>query len=262
MATWQLQTRQFLLPKSGHQLSECEDAIGMNAGACRFAIADGATEAFDARRWAQLLAHDWVQVEPAALTPEGFRAWVAKQGQFLHESWNGQSLSWYAEEKSRTGSFATFVGVQICLEVSAPSWSAIALGDACLVHLRNKTILKALPLSHYESFNLTPLLLPSHASMQEAALQSMVVGSGPIQDGDMLLLLSDAAAAWYLRLCEKDDQTRSSFDVLLRAAQDAKLAQLFESERLSGRIKDDDIAVISIEVEAQDGWGAWMSDML
>ena len=66
MSTWQIKTRQFLLPKSGYQLSECEDAIGINAETCRFAIADGATEAFDAQSWARRLAHSWVQVEAAA----------------------------------------------------------------------------------------------------------------------------------------------------------------------------------------------------
>ena len=249
MSAWQLQTRRFLLPKSGHQLSECEDAIGMNPAARRFAIADGATEAFDAGSWAQRLAHGWVQVEPAKLTPDGFRAWVAAEGQILHDSWNGLQLSWYAEEKARMGSFATFVGVQIYLEVSVPSWNAIALGDACLVHRRKETILKALPVSHYEGFNVTPLLVPSEATMQEAALQSIVVGSGLLEHGDVLLLLSDAVAAWYLMLCEKKDETRSRFDGLLTRGQDVELAQLFESERLAGRIKDDDIAVVSIEVE-------------
>ena len=48
-AIWELQTRQLLLPKLGHELSECEDAIAIDAERWRFAVADGATEAFDAR---------------------------------------------------------------------------------------------------------------------------------------------------------------------------------------------------------------------
>jgi hypothetical protein len=250
MSTWQFQTRQFLLPKSGYHLSECEDAIGLNPDNRRFAIADGATEAFDAQRWAQRLANTWVQLEPPALTPEQFRTWVAGEGQSLHESWNALSLSWYAEEKSRSGSFAAFVGVQLDLESETPCWRAIALGDSCLIHSRNKSILKSLPLSHYESFNTTPLLVPSDASIQETAIQRIVVGSGKIGNGDVLLLLSDAAAAWYLMLVEKDDPARSCFEVLLKTQQ-GELKELFERERLAGRIKDDDIAVISIEVNRE-----------
>lgn len=248
MSTWQFQTQQFLLPKSGHQLSECEDAIGINASAGRFAIADGATEAFDAQSWARLLAHDWVQVKQAILTPKDFRAWVWEQGQFLHHSWNGLRLSWYAEEKARAGSFAAFVGVQLDTEVAPPSWRAIALGDACLIHSRNNRVLKALPIASHVNFNASPLLVPSQAAMQEAGLNNVVTSSGALDHGDVLLLLSDAAAAWYLMLVEKDDRTRACFDGLLKMARDNELEELFESERLAGKIKNDDIAVIRIEV--------------
>ena len=249
MSTWQFQTQQFLLPKSGHQLFECEDAIGINALTGRFAIADGATEAFDAQSWALRLASDWVRVRQAVLTPHDFRAWVARQGKSLHDSWSGLRLSWYAEEKARAGSFAAFVGVQLDLDVAPPGWRAIALGDACLIHCRNSGIINALPISNHESFNATPPLVPSCASMQEASLNSVVINSGALEHRDVLLLLSDAAAAWYLMLADIDDGARSRFDAHLKAARDGELEQLFESERLAGRIKNDDIAVIRIEIE-------------
>jgi hypothetical protein len=251
MSTRQLQTRQFLLPKSGHQLSECEDAVGINALNHRFAIADGATEAFDARSWARLLAHSWVQIDEAALTPEEFRVWVLEQGQSLHDSWSGLRLSWYAEEKAREGSFAAFVGVQLDFQSGVDGWRGIALGDSCLIHSRNKTVLTALPVSHYQSFNAAPLLVPSRVTMQEAVLQKVVVGQGMIEPGDVLLLLSDAAAAWYLMLVEKDEKTRSLFEGLLKDVRDEELARFFEGERLAGRIKDDDVAVIRVEVEGR-----------
>jgi hypothetical protein len=63
----------------------------------------------------------------------------------------------------------------------------------------------------------------------------------------VLLLLSDAAAAWYLMLLEKDEQARCSFDLLLSSPDD-ELTRFFESERTAGRLKDDDIAVLRIEI--------------
>src|SRR5262245_39221142 len=110
-AIWDLQTWQFLRPKLGHTSAECEDAIAVDSDSCRFAVSDGATEAFDARNWASRLALNWVQNE-SALTPPEFRDWVAAQGRELRDSWNGLSLSWYSEEKARNGSFAAFVGVE------------------------------------------------------------------------------------------------------------------------------------------------------
>ncbi|MCU1266463.1 MAG: hypothetical protein JWM21_2781 [Acidobacteria bacterium] len=252
MSTWQFQTQEFLLPKSGHQLSECEDAIGINLPAGRFAVADGATEAFDSQSWAQLLAHDWVLQGPVDQTIDEFRAWLARVGQSLHDSWSGLRLSWYAEEKAATGSFAAFVGVQFeKLEGAAHGWRAIAVGDSCLVQCRHNKIVSALPLSRYQDFNATPPLMPSHPSMQAAALEKVVIAAGTIEHGDVLLLFSDAVAAWYLMMAEKDEQARLRFDLLLKTRQESELQLLFEKDRLNGRIKDDDIAVIRIEVSPE-----------
>jgi len=91
---WDLQTWQFLRPKLGHTASECEDAIAIDTESCRFAVADGATEAFDARNWAERLAQNWVQND-SALTLEEFCDWVVAQGRELRNSWRGLSLSWY-----------------------------------------------------------------------------------------------------------------------------------------------------------------------
>src|SRR5947209_6949086 len=217
MSHWHFQTRQFLLAKSGHELSECEDAIGINESTRAFAIADGATEAFAAQSWALKLAHQWVLKNPAPLSVDKFRSWAAAQGEALHDSWDNLQFSWYAEEKSRTGSFAAFIGLQLELDADQPRWQAIALGDACLIHSRKHAIVTALPLTNHQSFNATPLLLPSRSSLQEFALSNLVVRAGTIESGDVLLLFSDAAAAWYLRLNDESDQTSVAFEELIRA---------------------------------------------
>jgi len=243
-AIWELQTRQLLLPKLGHELSECEDAIAIDAERWRFAVADGATEAFDARNWAQRLAQHWVQQE-SALTADEFREWVAAEGRELHESWNGLTLAWYSEEKARTGSFAALVGVELSLESDSPSWRAIALGDACLLHSRRGMLLKALPLCRSECFNSSPVLVASDASM-EASMQSVVTGSGTCDDGDVLLLLSDGVASWSLERLEKNDLDPNEF---LLAKHDDELSKFFDEERSAGRMRNDDIAVVRIEIK-------------
>ena len=141
--TLDLQLRQLLLPKLGQEASECEDVIAVDAQRCRFAVADGATEAFDARKWAERLAQQWVRRQ-STLTSEEFRDWVAAEGRELHESWNGLSLSWYSEAKARTGSFAAFAGVELDLKSELPSWKAIALGDTCLLHRRGDVLVSEL----------------------------------------------------------------------------------------------------------------------
>src|ERR1043165_2830284 len=242
-AIWELQIQQVLLPKSGFEASECEDSIGSDEQNCRFAVADGATEAFDARNWAQQLANNWVRSN-IAFTREAFSEWVTAEGLELHSSWKQLTLSWYAEEKARKGSFAAFIGVELDLRTDARAWKAIALGDACLLHCRNGALIKSLPLSNSASFNSAPILVASDAAIYKNNEQSLVIESGSCEDNDVLFLISDAAAAWFL---ERFEQNNFS-DVFLN--QDSQtVAEFFENERDAGRIRNDDIAVMRLEIQ-------------
>jgi hypothetical protein len=243
-ATWDLQLRQLLLPKLDHDASECEDAIAFDTNTARFAVTDGATEAFHARQWATNLAEHWVRNE-STLTLEEFRKWVADEGRELHDSWSGLTLSWYSEEKARAGSFAAFVGVELDLKTDTPSWKAIALGDTCLLHCRGGVLLKSLPLSRSESFNSAPVLVASNSKLHDSTMQSVVIDSGSCENGDVLLLMSDAAAAWCLQRFEQSD-----FDAnFLTAKADEELIRFFDDEREAGRIRNDDLAVLRIEIK-------------
>ena len=242
-SSWELRTQQLLLPKSGFESSECEDFIGVDEQNCRFAVADGATEAFDARNWAQRLAHNWVSSD-APLTPEAFHSWVNAEGLALHSSWSELTLPWYAEEKAREGSFAAFVGLELDLETDRPAWKAIALGDACLLHCRNGSLIKSLPLSNSASFNSAPLLVASEPSLYKNSEQALVIDCGSCENNDVLFLLSDAAAAWYLERFEQN-----SFSDLFQNNDSAALSEFFENERQTGRIRNDDIAVMRLEIQ-------------
>ena len=242
-AIWELRTQQVLLPKSGFEASECEDSIGSDEQNCRFAVADGATEAFDARNWAQRLANNWVR-SSAALTLEAFHEWVASEGLELHSSWKQLTLSWYAEEKARRGSFAAFVGVELDLRTEASGWKAIALGDACLLHCRNGALIQSLPLANSASFNSAPILVASDPAIYKSNEQSLVIASGSCENNDVLFLVSDAAAAWYLERFEQN----KFVDVFLNRDSEAA-AEFFENERRAGRIRNDDIAVMRLEIQ-------------
>lgn len=243
-AIWDLQLRQLLLAKLGHEASECEDVIAGDMQNGRFAVADGATEAFDARNWAERLAQHWVQ-EDATLTVEEFRSWVAAEGRELQDSWKGLTLSWYSEEKARTGSFAAFVGVEFDLRTEWPSWKAVALGDACLFHCRRGELLKSLPLSRSESFNTAPVLVASDPSLHDSSMESVVIDTGSCESGDVLFLMSDAAASWFLQRREQND---FAVEELLATKSDEELRQFFNEERLAAKIRNDDLAVVRLEV--------------
>ena len=237
---------QFLLPKEGAGLEECEDAVGVNVRASRFALADGATEAFDAGSWARALAEGWAGGETGALTAEEFGRWAAQVGGRWHEGWEGRELPWYAEEKARAGSFAAFVGVEFEEADGALRWRAVALGDSCLVQRRGPRVLVAMPLGDPSEFGACPVLVPSRASALDAALARMSVAEGEAATGDVFLLLSDAAAAWFLKLSAGRDPAAEEFDSLLAASENGALAALLRRERAAGRLKDDDVAAVRI----------------
>jgi hypothetical protein len=238
--------RQFLLPKEGHELSECEDAIGMNETSYRFAVADGATEAFDAGNWARRLAENWVQ-QTGLLNRDEFWQWLVNEGQALSESWNGQQLAWYSEAKQRIGSFAAFVGVEIDFNLGKQDWKAIALGDSCLVQVRAGRVVDSFPLSDSTSFGSAPVLVPSSAATNVRALNEIAIRSGSLLGGDELLLLSDAVASWYLMLFEQADrETISQFATLFSNEPKEPLVKFLELQRSLGRLKNDDVAIVNL----------------
>lgn len=245
---FRVSVRQFVIPKEGSTAEECEDAVAFDAGSLRFAVADGATEAFDARRWAARLAAEWVGAVRAPLTAREFGPWLKEQGEWLHASWEGRKLSWYAEEKRRAGSYAAFVGLRLEASGRRMSWRALALGDSCLVHRRGGEVLDSFPLDSHEAFTSTPSLVPSSEHSREAALSRLVEREGRAEPGDTFLLMTDALSAWYLETSARRDPCAEEFDSLLAASENGPLSELVRRERAAARMKDDDVAVVRIEV--------------
>ena len=261
---WRVESRLFVLPKEGATAEECEDAAAADDASLSYAVADGATEAFDARRWARRLAEGWVSASPAPVTAEEFRAWLAAQGRALHSEWGGAALPWYAEEKRRAGSFAAFVGVRF--EPASPAspesdaaggapgagprlpWRAVALGDSCLVQVRGGALVAALPVASGAGFNSSPPLVPSAGSLREAALARAVFRGGEAAPGDAFFLLSDAAAAWLFEAHERGGARLAEFDSLAAASENEALAEFICRERRGGRMRDDDVAFVRIKV--------------
>ena len=82
--------------------------------------------------------------------------------------------------------------------------------------------------------------------MHEACMKSVVIDSGSCESGDVLLLLSDGVASWYLERFEKEEFTPSDF---FETKEDDELKRFFDDERLAGRMRNDDVAVLRIEIK-------------
>ena len=195
----------FCCPKSGNSLEEYEDAWAhrqaRTPAGIRVAVADGATESSFAKSWAALLAESYVRSELAGaeffarLTPAR-RLWRRKLA--------GRALPWFASEKAEQGAFAAFLGVQI--DAHKNRWTALAVGDCCLMQVDNvgkaMRVLEAFPLQKSSQFTMSPYLVGSRPD-GESLNERIQTGNGSLRDGDMLLLATDAVAAWLLKRHEE-----------------------------------------------------------
>ncbi len=231
------------VPKAGHQDSEYEDASwpeqgGEGASSClRFAVADGATESVFAGRWARLLAQAAGEGRIALPDPAvGLAALRAEWREWLA----GQTLPWYAEE---TGSFAALV--VLVLEDDSTRWQALALGDSCVIQVRENEIVTRFPLEASAEFDNRPQLIGSSVEATGSAAEAFRLSQGNWQAGDRFFLMTDALACWFLREAEQGGKPWQAVHVLPDAEAFSRwIAEL----RAASRLRNDDCTLLAIEV--------------
>ena len=103
------------------------------------------------------------------------------------DSTSGSDLPWYAQEKLAIGSSATFVGVAV--HHTSGNFTAEAIGDTCLFHVRRGTLLASFPLSRSDQFGRTPAQITTTATAG-----SVDVFDRQGQSWDQLVIATDAMA--------------------------------------------------------------------
>ena len=227
------------LAKAGHRPEENEDAIAVAPERLRFAIADGATEGWESGRWARQLALSYAR---SGCSPVDFADWLAQARRGWRPRSVAGSAAWYAQEKQDQGSYATLLGV----ELRRPSengqrwgWKAVAVGDSCLLHVRDGSVKLSFPLTGREQFGDRPPLVPCRAEAGCPEPEWLAGHAGP---GDLLLLASDGVASQLF-----DFATLPTALEAARGALDArdKAPVLNWLRELQTRVNDD-VSVIAI----------------
>ncbi|MFJ4102261.1 protein phosphatase 2C domain-containing protein [Amycolatopsis japonica] len=177
------------VPKHGRGESENEDSVTANEREGRFAISDGASTAARPEVWSRLLteAYSTESLDPfnQAVQRELRRRW--------QQEVNRPDLPWFAQAKLAQGSAATFIGLQ----VFESGFDVAAIGDSCLLHLRDAEILLSAPLSNAEEFSRFPVLV--RTLDETTPTQEIWAGGGQHQAGDVFLLATDAIAKYLLQ---------------------------------------------------------------
>jgi hypothetical protein len=232
----------FRLAKDGHSPEEYEDAFA--AAECRFAVADGASEASFAGDWARLLAEGFVAAEGK---PWQGLDWLRPLRQRWAAAVDGRALPWYAETKREAGAYATLLG--LALQPSAGknpgTWQALAVGDSCLFHTRGGRVLAAFPLERSTAFGSQPPLLGSRPGAQEPQSEQ---ARGRYRRGDRFLLMTDALAQWFLAEDEQGACPAEEVGGLLAAADpEAAFADWVGGRRGKG-LRNDDVTLLVVDL--------------
>jgi hypothetical protein len=231
------------LQKDGNAAEDYEDSayprefLESNVSEFKCAIADGATESSFAGLWADILVEGLVYGSDLDLLRKDF---VVKVGT--------KSLPWYAEEKLQSGAFAAVALLSLKEHEEGNLCDLSALGDSCIMHVRDGALLTSFPLDRAESFNNSPSLLCSNGvggAKEDKLEERQVIWLS----GDVFWLMTDALACWALkRLRDYDD----AFEILEKI-EDLEGFKKFVHEHRAiidedGRptLKNDDVTFIKV----------------
>lgn len=212
-----------------------EDASAVSRRLGRAVIADGVSSAMMSRSWARLLTRNAV-VSPPRFDDESLATWVAELQDAWWEQADPSRLSWSGQEKlRRSGAQSTLLiaGVEPLNneDTTRDGWrsggeyrlTAHAIGDSCLFLVRDGQMIRAFPLTEAVEFEASPFALSSKAKGIKYAEQFRHLDDR-CRVGDVLVLCTDAIAAWAMREYEagrpvdwqryRDDEAAWQADIL------------------------------------------------
>ncbi len=240
--------RAVCLPKRGNAADEYEDAFAANAGAGRFAVADGASESSFAGLWARLLTEGFA----SAKRPWDDFDWLAPLRRRWAEDVDARPLPWFAETKREEGAFATLLGAAFLppREGLSGRWRALAVGDCCLFRVGRGRVVQSFPLHQSSDFGNRPSLLGSRAPRRGEPEPRLAHGRW--RAGDHFLLATDALAQWFLRRTEEGGRPWEEVEPLLADnAPEGALASWAEERRAGGDLHNDDVTLLAVRLEPE-----------
>ena len=223
--------RTFSYAKDSEQPEANQDFVLCDGEHGRAIIADGVSSAIFSRSWARILAHDIADALPPDFNDtERFNAWLAKLRERWFQSIDSTQLAWYQRPKLASGAFSTLLWFQLepCLlpnenepefelaEAFDPDRRCFLLtgwtiGDSCLFHVRQDKpltgyydgteLMNVFPIEHSDDFSDTAIALGSVNLGRDSSLQFTPLRR-IVQEGDWLILATDAISQWLLRLYE------------------------------------------------------------
>ena len=246
------------VPRTGCGPSEYQDAYyprvpGERRGQrLRFALADGATESLLSGRWADLLVRSYCRCPDRQLAGALYTArevWNRQQLTYPQEREDaGRPIQWFEERGLAQGAHATFLGLQLTSARTGAkqgTWSAVAVGDTCLFHLRAGRLLASFPIDRPERFSSSPPLVTSRRNGHPQ--DRVEAARGDWRDGDTFVLATDALAHWFLGAALSRSHPARELGVAASGGP-ARFGAWVEELRSRREMTDDDVTVMTVDV--------------
>ena len=259
----------FWVQKAGNSEADYEDAFAITENVV--AIADGATESSFARAWAESLVRGFTEANAsmdAEEAPTGSPAddpWdreaIQRRVTPLQEEWRNaiawDQLPWFAEDKARSGAFATLLAFRVSPQVTHPPaegdeadspdarWRAFAIGDSCMFQIRDGELRTAFPLDNALQFNSRPLLLSSSAPNNDRVWESVAYQEGDCRPGDIFLFATDALAHWFLA---EREAGRRPWATLCEVRTETDFSELVTRLRQRHAVRNDDMTLVRMVI--------------
>lgn len=194
--------RTFTVAKDAAKPQENQDAAAADPVRGIAAVADGAASSLQSGRWARLLVDAVVAQPPDVANAATFPQWLAASRNGWREGIDESALAWHQKARLADGAFSTLIWLHISpADDGNVALRAFAIGDSCLLHLRGGSVLRAFPIEDSRQFGTEPTLLGS-APQQAAGKLAFEMLEDTCQPGDLLVLATDAVAAWALTQLE------------------------------------------------------------
>lgn len=228
-------------PKEPQEPDSNEDQCSFSEGGERFALCDGASESYNSRLWAKVLAERFAAnpaFGPEWLT-EALRGYIAKH--------DFESMSWSQQAGFERGSFSTLLGIEF--DMGHRTVDALAIGDCVALLVDGERFVEAWPFADPERFKEHPTLLATksehNAFVSELGFWTNSVKTFQLDScqSPRLVCMTDALAEWTLRGVRDGEPTLGR---LLSLASEVELAELVIEERAAKRMRVDDSTLIVV----------------
>lgn len=216
-----------------------EDKFAFSVDGRRLALCDGASESFNSKLWAALLARKFIADTKVN------KEWITSVLEEYSAVHDFQSMSWSGQAAYERGSFATLTGVEQFEEHQAVE--ILAVGDSITMMVDCGQLIRAWPFDDPQKFKERPTLLatlPGHNDFVGGGNFWTQHGKTFHLEGLLqprVLCMTDALGEWALKQALTEG---AGFSELLSLQSGEQLADLVLRERKAKRMRTDDSTLI------------------